>query len=638
MKRNLYLTTTPVEEARDLYMEALGDAAAPHAETVRVIDALGRITSEAIYAKYSSPLYNSAAMDGIAVVYTKTVGASEASPLTLRAEVDYVIVDTGDPIKKPFDAVIMAEDTQETEGGMVIRAAVPAWQHVRPVGEDIVAGEMILTRCHKIRPIDIGVLLSGGVTEISVFAQPSVGIIPTGTEIVEPYEDPKEGDIIESNSRMFEAMVRENGGIPCRYGIVPDDYEEIKKTVLIALDENDMVIVNAGSSAGTEDYTVHILREIGEVFVHGVAMKPGKPVILAKACGKPVIGIPGYPVSAYLAMENFVYPVLRRFTGIRESGEKNIEAVLSRRLVSSLKHREYVRVRVGRVGDRYVCAPLARGAGAAMSMVRADGFCVIPQESEGYEAGETVAVTLLCSPEEIDRTIVCTGSHDLLLDVVSDMMSGENEGVRLSSTHIGSLGGLMALQRGEAHITPTHLLDEETGVYNVSYIRSLFPDEEMVLVKGVGRVQGIMVAKGNPLGICGIEDLKRVRYVNRQRGAGTRVLFDYKLKQAGVSPDEIDGYDAEAATHMAVAAQVAGGEADCGMGVYSAAHAMGLDFIPVGDEEYDFAMRPETLELPEMKSFIRLLTSEAFKAELDRLGGYSTEGTGRIVRIAPQTE
>ena len=635
MKRNLYLTTTPVEEAREIYMDALGADIEPRSEKVKVIDALGRVTSEAVCALYSSPLYNSAAMDGIAVVSSATEGASEAAPVTLKAGSDYIIVDTGDPIKKPYDAVIMAEDTQETEEGMVIRASAPSWQHVRPVGEDIVAGEMILTRCHRIRPIDIGVLLSGGVTEISVFAQPKVGIIPTGTEIVEPYEDPKEGDIIESNSRMFEAMVRENGGLPVRYDIIPDDYEAIKACVLKALEDNDMVIVNAGSSAGTEDYTVHILREIGEVFIHGVAMKPGKPVILARACGKPVIGIPGYPVSAYLAMENFAYPVIRALTGIKGSQNRTIQAALSRRLVSSLKHREYVRVRVGRVGDKYVCAPLARGAGAAMSMVRADGFCVIPQEVEGYEAGETVEVTLLCSAEEIDRTVVCTGSHDMLLDVISDMMSGESEGVRLSSTHVGSLGGLMALARGEAHITPTHLLDEETGIYNDSYIRSLFPGEEMILVKGVGRVQGLMVAPGNPLGIKGVEDLTRVKYVNRQRGAGTRVLFDYKLKQVGISPEEIDGYDAEAATHMAVAAQVASGEADCGMGVYSAAHAMGLDFIPVGEEEYDFAMRPETLEMPEMKSFLRLLVSEGFKAELEKLGGYSTEHTGEIREIRP---
>lgn len=633
MKRNLYLTTIPVEEAKKIYLTALGDDIKPRSEVISVTDALGRVTAEAVYAKFSSPLYNSAAMDGIAVISSRTNWASESSPVLLTPKEDYVIVDTGDPIRKPYDAVIMAEDIQETPDGVLIRSSAPAWQHVRPIGEDIISGEMILTGYHRIRPIDIGVLLSGGVTKIPVFAQPRVGIIPTGSEIVEPYDDPKEGEIIESNSRMFEAMVRENGGIPKRYDIVKDDKDEIRESVLKALSENDIVIVNAGSSAGTEDYTVHILRELGEVFVHGVAMKPGKPVILGRACGKPIIGIPGYPVSAYLAMENFVYPLLASFTGQKESEGRTIEAVLSRRLVSSLKHREYVRVRVGRVGGRYVCSPLARGAGAAMSMVRADGFCIIPQEKEGYEAGETVTVNLFGTTEELDKTLVCIGSHDLLLDIISDLMSGEPGGVRLSSTHVGSLGGLMALRRGEAHLTPSHLLDEKTGVYNESYIRTLFPGEKMVLVKAVRRIQGFIVAKGNPLGITGIEDLTRVQYVNRQRGAGTRVLLDYMLSRAGIPKEAIRGYDAEAATHMAVAAQVAGGEADCGMGVYSAAHAMGLDFIPVGEEEYDFVMRKDSLEMPEVKCFLKLLGSEAFRKKLDELGGYALEDPVRIVEL-----
>ena len=633
MKRNLYLTTIPVEEAKNIYLTALGDDIKPRSEVISVTDALGRVTAEAVYAKFSSPLYNSAAMDGIAVISSRTNWASESSPVLLTPKEDYVIVDTGDPIRKPYDAVIMAEDIQETPDGVLIRSSAPAWQHVRPIGEDIISGEMILTGYHRIRPIDIGVLLSGGVTKIPVFAQPRVGIIPTGSEIVEPYDDPKEGEIIESNSRMFEAMVRENGGIPKRYDIVKDDKDEIRESVLKALSENDIVIVNAGSSAGTEDYTVHILREIGEVFVHGVAMKPGKPVILGRACGKPIIGIPGYPVSAYLAMENFVYPLLASFTGLKGSEGRTIEAVLSRRLVSSLKHREYVRVRVGRVGGRYVCSPLARGAGAAMSMVRADGFCIIPQEKEGYEAGETVTVNLFGSTEELDKTLVCIGSHDLLLDIISDLMSGEPGGVRLSSTHVGSLGGLMALRRGEAHLTPSHLLDEKTGVYNESYIRTLFPGEKMVLVKAVRRIQGFIVAKGNPLGITGIEDLTRVQYVNRQRGAGTRVLLDYMLSRAGIPKEAVRGYDAEAATHMAVAAQVAGGEADCGMGVYSAAHAMGLDFIPVGEEEYDFVMRKDSLEMPEVKCFLKLLGSEAFRKKLDELGGYALEDPVRIVEL-----
>ena len=633
MNRNLYLTTIPVEEAKETYLKAIQDDILPRPEKIRVTDALGRITAEAVYARFSSPLYNSAAMDGIAVISARTGWASESSPVLLKPEQDYRVVDTGDPIRKPYDAVIMAEDLQETPDGILIRSSVPAWQHVRPIGEDITAGEMILTGHHRIRPIDIGVLLSGGVTEISVFRQPRVGIIPTGTEIVEPNDNPAEGDIIESNSRMFEAMILENGGIPRRYDIVRDDRCAIRESVQKALNENDIVIVNAGSSAGTEDYTVHVLRELGEVFVHGVAMKPGKPVILGRACHKPVVGIPGYPVSAYLAMETFVYPLLGALTDQKDPETSTVQAVLTRRLVSSLKHREYVRVRVGRVGGRYVCAPLARGAGAAMSMVRADGFCVIPQEKEGYEAGETVSVSLLGTAEEINHTLVCIGSHDLLLDIISDLMSGEADGVRLSSTHIGSLGGLMALRRGEAHITPSHLLDEKTGIYNESYIRSMFPGENMVLIKAVRRIQGFIVAPGNPLGISSVEDLTRVRFVNRQRGAGTRVLLDFKLSQAGIAKEDVDGYETEAATHMAVAAQVAGGEADCGMGVYSAAHAMGLDFIPAGEEEYDFVMRQESLEMPEVRCFLRLLESEAFRNKLDELGGYILESPVRIISI-----
>ncbi|MGN0734697.1 MAG: molybdopterin biosynthesis protein, partial [Anaerovoracaceae bacterium] len=485
--------------------------------------------------------------------------------------------------------------------------------------------------------VDIGVLLAGGILEVKTFKKPQVSIIPTGTEIIMPHENPEEGDIIDSNSGMFAAMVTEAGGIPRRCGIVPDDYEEIKETVLRETESSDMVIINAGSSAGTEDYTVHVLREVGEVIIHGVAMKPGKPVILAMVQGKPVIGLPGYPVSAYLAFENFVTPVLKKLAGTDHSGgstaRKSVKAVLSKRIVSSLKHREYVRVKVGKVGDKFVCAPLARGAGAAMSLVRADGFCVIPQESEGFEAGETVDVELYTDIAQIENTLVSIGSHDMIIDVMNDMMAERFPGMNLSGTHVGSMAGLMALSRGETVIAPTHLLDEETGEYNVSYIEKIFPGEEMALIKGVDRIQGIMVKKGNPLGITGVEDLTRTRYVNRQRGAGTRVLLDYKLKQAGITPDMINGYDKEAATHMAVAALVASEEIDAGMGIRPAADAMGLDFIEVGIEEYDFAIRAEDLELPQVRAFRQILESEEFHEKLAEMGGYGWRQAGRIVTI-----
>lgn len=631
-ERNLYLSNTPVEEAKQKYMAALAPFLAPQYETVPVIQALGRVTGKAVFARYSSPLYNAAAMDGIAVTSAKTAAARETAPLDLRPGEDYVVVDTGDPIRFPFDAVIMAEDIVETENGVRIFASAAPWQHVRPVGEDIVAGEMILPSSHRIRPIDIGVLLSAGILQLEVWRKPRVAIFPTGSEIIEPTEEPGEGDIIESNSRMFEAMVTEYGGEGHRFPAIPDDYARIRDAVSRALDSHELVIINAGSSAGTEDYTVHVLRELGEVVIHSVAVKPGKPVILAIVRGKPVIGLPGYPVSAYIAFENFVTPVLTALSGKTAERANVVEAVSSRRMVSSLKHREYVRVKLGRVDGKLVAAPLARGAGAAMSLVRADGFGIIEQNVEGVEAGETIRVQLSRGLEEIENTLVVVGSHDMILDVISDQMTAKYKNIFLSSTHVGSMAGLMALKRGEAHTAPSHLLDEETGIYNVAAIKRIFT-EPMVLIKGVHRIQGILVKKGNPLNIRSVADLIRVRYVNRQRGAGTRVLLDYKLKQAGISPEDIPGYSREAATHMAVAALVAGDSADAGLGILSAARAMDLDFIEVGPEEYDFVLRAKDLELEQVKAFLTVLRSEEFRKTILELGGYTCPETGKIVYI-----
>lgn len=633
-KRNLYLKTTPVQEAIDIYRSEVEKRVELQYETIPVTESLNRITGKAVYAKYCSPLFNAAAMDGIAVNAAKTEGASEGTPVELVFGKDYQIIDTGDPIHEPYDAVIMAEDLLETEDENKVKIISPAvpWQHIRPVGEDIVAGEMILPGRHCIRPIDVGVLLSGGIVEIEVVKNPTVAIFPTGTEIIEPGTEPKDGDIIESNSRMFENMAKVQGAEAVRFETIPDDYERIRDAVKEAAKKFDMVIINAGSSAGTEDYTVHVLRELGEVIIHGVSIKPGKPVILAFVNNKPVIGLPGYPVSAYIGFENFVSPVLSCMGGRVEKKNKKVEAVISRRLVSSLKHKEYVRVKVGCVGDKIVAAPLARGAGAAMSLVRADGFCVIPQNSEGCEAGEKLEVELYRELEEIKNTAVVIGSHDLILDVMADMMPNHFPGMYLSSTHVGSMGGLMALKRGEAHIAPIHMLNEETGVYNVSYIEKMF-HEPVALIKGVGRVQGIMVKKGNPLHISSVEDLKKVRFVNRQRGAGTRMLLDFCLKERGIMPEEIRGYDREAATHMAVAALVAGESADAGLGIRSAALAMKLDFIEVGQEEYDFAVPEKYLELPYIRAFVQILKSEEFHKKLQELGGYTWERAGEIVTV-----
>ena len=660
-KRNLYLSNVPVEEALSKYLAALQSFLLPGFEESPVEESLNRVTRQAVYARCCSPLYNAAAMDGIAVVAAITVGARESNPLVLQEGKDFINVNTGEPIHSPYDAVIMAEDLIETddsdkknengEKSLKILEAASPWQHIRPIGEDIVTGEMILPGRHRIRPIDIGVLLSGGITGIEVYAKPRIAIIPTGTEIIESSAlsadgKSKEGTahqeaaIIESNSRMFEALVNQAGAEALRFGPIPDDYDLLKMVIREAAEDFDMVIINAGSSAGTEDYAVHVMRELGEVVVHGVAMKPGKPVILARINNKPVIGTPGYPVSAYLSYETFVAPVLSALTGRRDASSQSVEAILSRRLVSSLKHREYVRVKVGRVSGRLVASPLARGAGAAMSLVRADGFCVIDQNSEGVEAGESVRLELFRSLGEIDQTLVVVGSHDPVLDIIADMMTNRDaakETAYLASTHVGSMAGLLALKRGECHIAPVHLLDEETGIYNISWLKKTLAGEKLCLVKGLGRIQGLIIPKDNPLGIAGIGDLCRCRYINRQKGAGTRLFLDYQLKKDGIDPGAIAGYSREASTHMAVAAAVQSGSSDTGMGVASAANAMDLGFIPLGEEEYDFAVLDDFLALKQMDVFLDILKSSSFHEKLKAfshpLAAYTWDRAGEIIHL-----
>jgi putative molybdopterin biosynthesis protein len=634
-QRNVYLNTLKLDEAISVFDEALKEMSAIKNESIPVIGSLGRVTSRAVFAKLCSPLNNCAAMDGIAVMAAETATASKTAPLALRLGNDCIAINTGDVLPATCDAVIMIEDVIETNEPNVfhITAAAAPWQHVRPVGEDIVAGEMIIPGRHLIRPVDIGALLAGGVSEIEVVGLPRVSIIPTGSEIVEPGAEPKLGEIIESNSRMLEALVTQRGGLATRFAPVPDRPALLKEAFIEAVEQSDIILINAGSSAGSADYTPEILSDIGRVVVHGVAIRPGKPTILAVVSGKPVIGVPGYPVSAYLAFELFAAPLIDRLSLKSPPTVKTSSAVVTRRIVSSLNSREYVRVKLGIVGERLVAAPLSRGAGAAMSLVRSDGFLIVDQDSEGVEAGQQVPVVLERSMSQIEATLVSIGSHDLILDIISDLMPNFLPGSSLSSTHAGSMGGLMALSRGETVLAPIHLLDEQSGLYNIPWIKKLFKESSMALIRGVGRVQGIMVKPGNPLNITTVRELTKARFVNRQRGAGTRLLLDYLMKKYNIKPGQIDGYEREATTHTAVAAAVASGSADAGMGVFSAARSLGLDFIPVGDEQYDFAIKCDDLELEHVKAFLAVLKSHDFKTKLSEMGGYTFSGAGEIVNI-----
>lgn len=631
-----YLTNVPLDEARGEYLARLQENGfAGQTEMVSVQNAFGRITARAVYAAICAPHYAASAMDGIAVHAKDTFGATETTPVRLTPQ-QYMVVDTGDPVPENCDAVIMVEDIVRGEDESVtIYAAAAPWQHIRQIGEDICAGEMILASYMEVTPAAIGAMIAGGVLEIEVIKKPVIGIIPTGDEIVAPCADPKPGDILEFNSSIFSAMVQEWGAEAKTYPIVPDRFDAIREMVARAADECDIVLLNAGSSAGREDYSVSVIRELGDVVYHGIAIKPGKPAILGLRGAVPILGVPGYPVSGIIVIEELLKPLVAEWFHSNTAPVQLATATLTRPVVSGLKYQEFVRVRMGEVGGKLTASPLSRGAGVVSSFMKADGILEVPQGTEGYEAGEEVQVRLLSTPEKLQNTLVVIGSHDPLLDEVADMMHRADPTVFMSSSHVGSMGGIMAIRRGEAHAGGCHLLDTETGVYNLSFLKKYFPNGGIRLVRCVGRQQGLMLAKGNPLDIKEFADIAKngVRYVNRQKGSGTRVLMDYLCEQYAVNVSDIYGYEREELTHTSVAAQIANGSADAGMGIYSAAQLYDLDFLPICIEEYDLIIPDHAWETPVVQQLIATLKSPAFREKMLAMGGYTVDHPGEIIPL-----
>ena len=637
--RRYYLSDIPLDDALSKFFAALeraGGLTPMPAETIPIDRARGRVTAAPVWARVSSPHYDSAAMDGIAVRAADTVGATETSPLRLAVGGQAVWVDTGDPMPPDFDAVIMVEVVEEVDAATLeIRAPVAPYQHVRPLGEDIVATELVLPENHLMRPVDLGACAAAGLDALAVRRRPRVAVIPTGSELVPVGSAVKPGDIVEFNSLVLAGMIEEWGGEPTRLTSVPDDYDMLKSVIRQAAADYDVVVVNAGSSAGSEDYTAQLVEELGELLVHGVAVRPGHPVVLGivGADKTPLLGIPGYPVSAALTCELFVKPLIERRLGMPSSVRPVVNAAITRKTLSPMGEDEFVRVRLGRVGDRLVATPIQRGAGVIMSMVRADGIVKIPRFSEGLDAGAQVSVDLLRPPEVIEGVAVAIGSHDLTLDLLASHLHRLRPELSLSSSNVGSLGGLLALARGEAHMAGCHLLDEHSGEYNIAYIRRYLKGHPVVLVNLVHRIQGLILPKGNPRGISSLEDLAQddVMFINRQRGSGTRMLLDYKLRELGIAPNQVKGYERDEYTHLAVAAAVAGGRADVGLGILSAANAMGLDFAPLLSERYDLVIPAEHYESDVMQPVLEIIRGDEFRRAVDALGGYDTSAMGAVV-------
>jgi molybdopterin molybdotransferase/putative molybdopterin biosynthesis protein len=634
-ERNFYLEDVPLDEARarlELALSKAGKWDVLPAETVELSEALGRVTAEPVWAKLSSPHYHAAGMDGYAVQAGNTVHATETRPLRLRLDEEVFPVDTGDPLPHGTNAVIMIEHVQQPETGFIeIRAAVAPWQHVRLMGEDMVATELVLPINHRIRPVDLGALAGCGHHAVKVRRPPVVTLIPTGDELIAHTQTPQPGQIIEYNSLVLSAQIATTGGKSTTTPIVPDDREKLRTVVTEAIHQQpDLILILSGSSAGSQDYTASIIREMGELLVHGVAVRPGHPVIIGMVEGIPVMGVPGYPVSAALTGELFVQPLLSHWLGVQPVQDTlpRIQAAMTRKLLSPMGDDDYVRVTVAQVGERLLATPLNRGAGVISSLVRADGLARIPRFNEGVDVGGTVEVILYRPLESIRQTVLMMGSHDPMIDLLGQFLAVDFPGCRLASNHVGSMGGLVALRRREAHLAGIHLLDPKTGEFNIPYVHKHLPDVPVQIITFAHREQGFIVAPDNPLNVQSFDDLPRVRYVNRQRGAGTRVLLDYELQKRGIPPTSIEGYEHEEYTHLAVAAAVASGIAECGLGVRNSAIAMKLGFVPVSWERYDLVIPEAHLQHPGVVQLLEIVKSPSFQQALAEQPGYDTRETG----------
>lgn len=633
MQRKIYIENMPLEEARELWMKHLNSLGffSSATETIEVLASLNRISSQAIHARRSSPHYPAAAMDGIAVRAADTFSASERTPASLSPD-QYLEVDTGDYVPVDYDAVIMIEDVNfDGNGVQIIKPAVP-WQHIRSVGEDLVDQDLLMPSYTKIGPFELASLVTAAVTSIEVIKQPVVSIIPTGTELVENGTDHMEpGAIVDSNSRMLGALCLEWGALPVRHPIVVDDRDKLKNAVLAMIDKTDLLVICSGSSAGREDYTSSIIEELGELLVHGLAIRPGKPAILGAIKGKPVIGVPGYPVSAQLVFQLFARPALFKRQGLFDPVEPVLDCQVSRKLPSLMGVDEFVYVNCAKLPDGYHAYPLNRGAGITTSLVKSDGFIRIPRGNEGVDAGEVYPVNLQRPAKVIDNTLVCIGSHDLAIDILADLLQ-RRYGVRLISSNVGSMGGLMALRRRETHLAGIHLLDSRSGEYNLSYMQRYLSDQNWMLLTLLQRQQGFIVKAGNPLGIVTVNDLTRpeVRFVNRQKGSGTRVLFDYLLDKESISSQQIYGYNREEFTHLAVAAAIKNDTCDVGVGIYSSARVLGLDFIPLAEERYELALLPDIMSPGHRQYLIETIQSAEFRDQVTALGGYNLANSGEF--------
>ena len=658
MSQKVFRELASVEEAKRLLREHFEPK--PKTEEIKLEEALGRTLGEDVTATVDVPPFDRASMDGFAINAEDSFGAEEDRPVTLKlvgkimaGDASAVVVNlgeaveisTGAPIPKGANAVVMVEYTALREGLKLYRAVVPG-ENIMASGTDIMAGELVLRTGDILTPRELGVLAAIGRASVNVYKKPRVAILSTGNEVIEPGEKLEFGKIYDINRRTLADSVRENGGDPIFLGVIGDRMEAIKIGIAEALAEADMVLTSGGTSAGIGDLLYRVIDELGPpgMLVHGIAVRPGKPAIIGVTQEKPVFGLPGYPTSALMIFNVFARPVLREMAGLPGEPESRIvEARAAERIFSSGGRREYMPVNLVRSDiSEFMVYPVPGGSGAITTLAEADGFIEVSEGTMYLEEGSKVNVELFglrLKPAEL----MIIGSNCVGIDVILSLMRKKHPAVTSKVINTGSSGGLVAIRRGEADIAGTHLLDVETGIYNIPFLTKFEIADKAVLVRGYNRDQVLILPKGNPKGIAGIEDLARpdVTMINRNPGSGTRILMDMKLdalaKERGTTIEalakEIKGYSFESKSHSAVAVAVLQGRADVGLAIRAVAETYNLDYVPVAKEHYDFLIRKERYRKPSVQAFLEVLRSNLFRMELPKqaIGLTPDEDMGKIL-------
>ncbi len=658
--RKIFRSLVGLEEARGILLEHFNPSPIGE-EEVALEDAYGAVLAEDVYSGIDVPGFSRAAVDGFALIAQDTFGADEEEPRALRIigsvrageEPGFEIepglaaeIATGAPMPGGANAVLMVEYTQTKGDELLVFKAVSPGENVTPMGNDIMAGELVLRRGQRISSKEAGVLAAIGRRRVRVFRRPKVAIISTGDELAEPGEALSFGKIYDVNSFSLSYAVLENGGSPLRLGSVGDDPRRIEGALRDALRRADVIITSGSTSAGSGDVIYSLLDRLGSpgLLVHGLKVKPGKPAAIAVVDGKPIFGLPGYPTSAMIIFTALVAPIIRSMAGLGGGAEGvRQRAKVAKRIASAKGRAEFLPVHLVRSESGEALAyPILKGSGAITSFSMADGFVRVPEDQEFLEGGEEVEVELF-GRDYRPADLVLMGSHCIGVDILLGIIRKRNPNLIAKVINVGSLGGIQAVRDGAADIAGIHLLDKETMRYNLPFLERYGLVGRAILVRGYRRQQGLIVRKGNPHGIRGFEDIihKGLKFVNRNAGSGTRLLIESWIKEiservgidAGSLKARVKGWGFEVNTHSAAASSVARGLADAGVGIRPAAEAHGLDFIPLAEEEYDFLIPASRIEKDSVKEFLSALRSDDFKRELEaKLPGFLiTEDVGRRI-------